>query len=311
MNKKSGNDITISAAHYGWRGAMLCFCLVTFSSFAVMPPALINTQPASQTVLSGSNVTFTVAATSGTALTYQWYFNSGLIKNATNSSYSITKVQFTNAGPYYVNVINAGGTVKSSVATLNVKLPTSSTLAAPWVSADIGTVGLAGSAYSVSGGYTVDGSGASLVGAAADQFQYLYQTMPGNGSLVARVTSQSDTNVNAYAGIMVRETTATGSRFVLAARQGNGQLLVRSRSSTGGATTSTNLAFPSLTNCWMELVRTGTNITALTSTNGSAWITVQKNSVTMATNVTFGLFVTSGNTNVLDSDTFTNVTAVP
>jgi hypothetical protein len=40
-------------------------------------------------------------------------------------------------------------------------------------------------------------------------------------------------------------------------------------------------------------------------------VTVQTNKFTMATNVTFGLFVTSGNTNVLDSDLFTNVTAVP
>ena len=223
----------------------------------------------------------------------------------------MVKAQYTNAGPYYVNVVNAGGTVKSAVATLNVNPPAGSTLAAPWVSADVGTVGLVGSAYNAGGNYTVNGSGASLVGASADQFRYVYQTMTGNGSIAARVTGQSGTNVNGYAGVMIRETTATGARFMFAARQGNGPVVVRSRTSTGGATTSTNTPSAALASCWVQLVRTGTNIAALTSINGSAWTPVQTNSLNMATNVIFGLFVTSGSTNVLDSDVFTNITAVP
>jgi hypothetical protein len=289
---------------------MLCGLFFAFNLFAATPP-LITSQPASQTVSSGSNATFSVNVSTGTTLSYQWYFNSVLIKGATNNSYTLTKAQFTNAGPYYVNVINAGGTVKSSTAKLNVNPPSGSTLAAPWITADIGTVGLLGSAYNVANSYTVTGAGASLVGAAADQFHFVYQTMPGNGSIVARVGSQSGTNVNGYAGIMIRETTATGSRFMFAARQGNGFTVARSRASTGGATTSTNGASQTLPNSWLELVRTGNNIVALTSTNGSAWVSLQTNSITMATNVIFGLFVTSGNTNILDDDVFTNITVVP
>lgn len=292
------------------QGLTLCVLFFALNLFAATPP-LITTQPTSKTVLLGSNVVFSVAASTGTTLSYQWYLNGIVIQGATNSSFTIAKVQFTNAGPYYVNVVNAGGTVKSAIATLNVNPPSGSTLAAPWASADIGTVGLVGSAYSVSNNYTVNGSGASLVGAAADQLHYIYQTMPGNGSIAARVTSQSGTNVNGYAGVMIRETTATGARFVFAARQGNGVVVVRSRPSTGGATTSTNGPSRLLPNCWLELVRTGNNIAALTSTNGLAWVPVQTNSITMATNVIFGLFVTSGNTNVLDSDVFTNLTVIP
>ena len=188
--------------------------------------------------------------------------------------------------------------------------PTNYVLSAPWVTADIGTVGLVGSAYNISNLYTVNGSGASLNGT-ADQFRYVYQTMVGDGSIVARIASQSGTNVNGYAGIMVRETTATGSSFMFAARQGNGTLIARSRTSTGGATTSTNGPSLTLANYWLQLTRTGNNISALSSTNGSSWVTVKTNAFTMATNITFGLFVTSGNTNVLDSDVFTNITAVP
>lgn len=290
-------------------GVMLGSLMFAANAFAGTAP-LITSQPLSQTVSAGSNATFSVAASTGTTLSYQWYFNNVLISGATGSSYTLT-AKFSNAGLYFVSVKNAFGTVNSATATLNVKPPTGATLAAPWVSADIGNVGLIGSAYSISNNYTVNGSGASLVGAAADQFHYIYQTMPGNGSIAARVTNQSGTNVNGYAGVMIRETTATGSRYVFAAREGNGPVVVRSRPSTGGATTSTNVPNATLASCWVQLVRTGTNIAALTSINGSVWTPIQTNAVAMATNVIFGLFATSGNTNVLDSDVFTNVTVVP
>ena len=307
MNKSGFFNLAMRGCRHGFT---FCGVLFALNAFGATVP-LITSQPASKTVLSGSNTTFSVIASTSTPLRYQWYFNSASIKGATNSSYALAKVQYTNAGLYSVSVQNAGGTVNSSNATLTVNPPAGSTLAAPWVSADIGTVGLVGSASSASNNYTVNGAGASLVGATADQFHYIYQTMPGNGSIAARVTSQSGTNANGYAGVMIRETTATGARFVFAARQGNGAVVVRSRPSTGGATTSTNGPARVLPNCWLELVRTGNNIAALTSTNGSTWVPIQTNSVAMATNVIFGLFVTSGSTNALDSDVFTNLTVVP
>ena len=290
---------------------MVCVLFFTFQAGAAGVPPGISVQPTNRVVPLGSNSVFAVTATSSTTLTYQWYFNGAKITSATNNTYTVSKAQFTNAGPYYVTVVNAGGTVNSSVAILNVNPPTGSTLASPWISVDIGTVGLAGSAYNVTNLYTVNGAGASLVGATPDQFRYVYQTMVGDGSIVARIVSQSGVNTNGFAGIMIRETTATGASYMFAARQGNGTMVARSRKSTGGATTSTNGPARTLPNYWLELVRTGTNIAALTSTNGSTWVAVQTNSFTMATNVTFGLFVTSGNTNILDSDVFTNITAVP
>jgi hypothetical protein len=289
---------------------VLTFLAMGLNAIAGVPP-VISAQPTNQTVAAGSTVTNSVKATSATVLSYQWYFNGGKIISATNSSYILAKAQYTNAGPYYVAVANAYGTVNSSVVTLNVTNPAGTTLAAPWVTADIGTVGLTGSAYSVSNLYTVNGAGASLVGSVADQFRYVYQTMPGNGSITARINSQTGTNAIGYAGIMIRETTATGSRFVFTAREGDGKLVTRSRTATGGATTSTNGPNYTMPNYWLQLVRTGTNIAASASTNGVSWLRLQTNGVAMATNVTFGLFVTSGNTNALSSAVFTNVTAVP
>jgi Concanavalin A-like lectin/glucanases superfamily/Immunoglobulin domain/Immunoglobulin I-set domain/Cohesin domain len=87
------------------------------------PPA-ITTQPASQTVWAGTNVTFTVAATGSTPLSYQWYFNTNtLLAGATNATLTLTNVQASQAGVYSVTVVNTNGSATSSNAVLGLKVP--------------------------------------------------------------------------------------------------------------------------------------------------------------------------------------------
>jgi sugar lactone lactonase YvrE len=83
----------------------------------------IATQPQSQTVLVGGNVTFSVAATSSFEASYQWSFNGASIAGATASSYTITGVQASHAGTYAVTVTNTFGTTSSNAATLTVTTP--------------------------------------------------------------------------------------------------------------------------------------------------------------------------------------------
>jgi PKD repeat protein len=87
------------------------------------PPPTITAQPQSQTVIVGSNVTFSVSATGLPPLTYQWRFNTVNIPAATNSALTLTNVQFSQAGDYTVVVSNNGGSVTSAVATLTVIFP--------------------------------------------------------------------------------------------------------------------------------------------------------------------------------------------
>jgi hypothetical protein len=80
----------------------------------------IAMQPRSQIVAPGSNATFTVTATGDAPLSYQWRFNGSAIAAASNMSYSITNVQFSDAGNYAIVVTNGSGSVTSSAAALIV-----------------------------------------------------------------------------------------------------------------------------------------------------------------------------------------------
>jgi len=93
------------------------------ATLVISAGTVITTQPGSQTVCAGANVTFTVTA-SGTGLSYQWRKNAVNIPGATNPSYTITGVAAGDAGIYDVVVTGACGTVTSGSATLNVNAAT-------------------------------------------------------------------------------------------------------------------------------------------------------------------------------------------
>jgi purine nucleoside phosphorylase len=111
-----------------WSGrlqrAVVCLLLLALLLLprpcSATPPPVITVQPLSQSVLILGSVTFTVTASSGTTMSYQWSKNSATIAGATLSSYTIATVQTTDAGTYSVKVTNAKGSVTSSGATLTV-----------------------------------------------------------------------------------------------------------------------------------------------------------------------------------------------
>ncbi|HEY5504107.1 MAG TPA: immunoglobulin domain-containing protein [Sedimentisphaerales bacterium] len=87
----------------------------------------IATQPLSQTVVVGSNVTFTAKAYGAPPFIFQWYYSNspaGSPTSGTNvSAYTLTNVHTNQSGNYSVQVINGLGNVTSSNATLTVVSP--------------------------------------------------------------------------------------------------------------------------------------------------------------------------------------------
>lgn len=70
----------------------------------------IGTPPLTQSVGVGNTVTFSVAASSATKLSYQWSFNGKAIAGATSAKYTTPPVQLTSQGLYAVAVANSVGT---------------------------------------------------------------------------------------------------------------------------------------------------------------------------------------------------------
>ena len=84
----------------------------------------ITANPTSQTNTAGGSITFSVTAGGTAPLAYQWFFNSGAIANATNSSYTIAPVGINNGGIYTVVVTNSYGSATSLAAILTVTAST-------------------------------------------------------------------------------------------------------------------------------------------------------------------------------------------
>jgi endonuclease/exonuclease/phosphatase family metal-dependent hydrolase len=176
-----------------------------------------------------------------------------------------------------------GGTASTSGST--------GTLPSGWSSKDIGSVGAGGSATSSSSSaFTVTGAGADVWGA-ADEFRFVYRSLSGDGTIIARVASEEAVDEWTKAGVMFRETLNAGSRhaFMLVS-PGKGTALQR-RTVTSGA--SANTSSSGRAPSWVKLVRSGSTFTGYRSADGVTWTKVGSTSIPMASTAYVGLAVSS------------------
>ncbi len=92
---------------------------ITINAGTASAPS-ITTQPVSQTVTAGANVSFTVVATGTAPLSYQWKLNGVNVSGGTSATLNLTSVTTGQAGSYTCTVTNTAGSVSSSAATLTV-----------------------------------------------------------------------------------------------------------------------------------------------------------------------------------------------
>jgi hypothetical protein len=186
----------------------------------------------------------------------------------------------------------------------NVAVTTS--VQAPWVSQDIGTVGLAGGASSTNGVLTVRGAGADIWGT-VDAFQSVLQPIAGDAQIVVRVNRLKSTNTYAKAGVMLRSATTPGAADVIFDVRPNGSLEFMTRPFAGAATSFLSGGTQAMPT-WLKLTRVGTSVTGFVSANGSAW--TQVGTTNMGTgSALLGLAVTSHDTTALTTAVFDNLTA--
>lgn len=173
-----------------------------------------------------------------------------------------------------------------------------------WSGADIGSPALAGSQSLSNGIWTVAGSGTDI-GGTADQFHFVWQPLASDGSINARVLSQTNTNSRARAGVMLRQSTDPSAPFysVVVTPQ-RGIFVLRRATQGGGVSTVASLA--GTVPVYLQVQRSGSTFTAYTSSDGSTWMAIPGSSVTLNLSGTLlaGMAVTSHTVTAINTAKF-------
>jgi hypothetical protein len=183
------------------------------------------------------------------------------------------------------------------------------TVPQPWVSFDVGDVGLTGSAYFQNSTFTVAGAGADIWGA-SDAYHFVNSGLNGDGEIIARVTSEQAVNTYAKAGIVMTDgPDGTATTVILDVRP-NGDIEFMARPTQNGQMAflaGDTSAFP----VWLKLVRSGDQFTGYTSPDpNNNWEMVGGTQVSMQPSALAGLAVTSHDTSALNTSTFDHVAVV-
>src|ERR1051325_11547309 len=94
---------------------------------------------------------------------------------------------------------------------------------APWQQADVGDVGLAGSAFEThDGDLLINGAGSDIWGT-ADSFHFVYQSI-GDGKIIGNQPELQNTNPHAKIGLMFRLSLDPGSPQVMIDQQPDGSI---------------------------------------------------------------------------------------
>ena len=98
---------------------------VAFTGGVSNPPAApaILTEPQSQVVTVGGNVTLSVVATGNPAPAYQWWFNGTNLPSETSASLTLNNVTTNQSGSYSVVITNSAGSTNSQTVTLTAVQP--------------------------------------------------------------------------------------------------------------------------------------------------------------------------------------------
>ncbi|MGH7970834.1 MAG: Ig-like domain-containing protein [Limisphaerales bacterium] len=312
---RTGTTYFFAAVTYGSGGMESAYSSeLGYTPSAVSAPSVALTAPAngsSYTAPASISLAATVSTNGHTITKVQFYNGASLLAEVTNAPYSFTWKNVA-AGAYPLNakaIYDAGSVVSSSTSSVTVTNPALVGLPAPWQTVDIGSPGATGSASVSNGIYIVTGAGA--FGRGSDSFRFLYQPMSGDGEIRVRVNSLQNTGSSARVGVIIRETLTTNSRYAFAGLSPDGTIRWQTRRSTSGRSSTTNSGTGTPPNIWVRLVRSGSTVTAYSSTDGSNWTQIGSTSISMAANIYFGFAVASGQTGVLATSTLSSPTLVP
>jgi len=151
----------------------------------------------------------------------------------------------------------------------------------------------------------VSGSGADVWGT-SDSFRFTYQSLTGDGQIVARVTSIAQVNSWAKAGVMIRNSLSTSAAYafmLVSAAKGSAFQYRASGGASAASVTGSTVAAP----YWVAVVRSGNTLAGYQSPDGVNWTPIGSASIPMGSTVLVGLAVTSHDNTRLCTAAFDNI----
>jgi len=183
------------------------------------------------------------------------------------------------------------------------------TLPLPWTLSRVGNANIAGSATYTAPIFTI--SGAGMLAGTEDSGNFGWQTFAGDGEIIARVSKLSNTGSGTRVGVMIRESLAPNSRQIFMGVDGVGNYQLLRRLTTAGSTARTTRAAIVGAKLWVRLVRAANVVTGYQSIDGIAWTKVGKCTVVLPNNCHVGLWVSSGDNQMLNTSGFSGVVVTP
>jgi len=236
-------------------------------------------------------------------------FNPPSVAGAGSSTLTVNTTTNTPAGTYPLTITGTDGTITHPTSVSLTVNPSGGggQLPTGWTDADVGAVGVAGSASFNTGTFTVSGSGTDIFGT-GDQFNYAYQSVSGDVTVIARVVSEDQTAGFSKAGVMIRESLATNAVDAAVLITPTNGVAMEFRPTTGAATINiTGWIKGVLPPQWVKLVRTGNTFVGSYSADGATWTQIATTNITMGAGATAGLAVTAHNNAALNNATLDNV----
>jgi regulation of enolase protein 1 (concanavalin A-like superfamily) len=179
-----------------------------------------------------------------------------------------------------------------------------------WVmtASDIGAVGVPGNGnFSQTTGEML-GSGADIWGT-ADAFYFFRQWWTADATATIRVQSLQQTHQWAKMGLMVRETTAPGSRHVMLIVSAAKGVAMQYRDEPGGISRNVVLSTGAPPE-WLRLRRSGNTFTGYASEDGTTWRAIGAIRLPLNLDTYVGVALTSHNNSTLAKGVFDNLTIV-
>ncbi len=298
--------------------------------------------PESQTAV---NVPVTLASPSSGTTTVDYYLDSGSRSSASSTTTTPTLPYWTRvvrAGDALTSYISSDGVIWQPVGTTQTFTMSSASYTAGLVAmsstsgvsctatldnlsitgldgggtsgaaafGSVGTTNPASTSSQAGGVYTLNAGGVGLsLNSTSDTSCYVSFaiTDSANCTITARVTGITNGNNTSRAGVMIRESSATGSMQMttVAEKAGTARMIRRSSTSANATSSTTTILRP----YWVRLRRIGSVFSAWASPDGSTWTQTGANqTIPMGLDVQAGLAVSARSDGLLSTAVFDNVT---